>query len=167
MAEVVEGLAARINADYAGKHPLVCPILTGSFLFAADLVRHLAVENEVAFVKYSSYEGMHSTGKVACQLPFPAKVKDRDVIVVEDIVDTGVSMNHMLHELAALKPRSVKVCTLLMKPGCFKGGFEVDYVGKEIADDFIVGYGMDYDGEGRGLKEVWKLENEKPGKENP
>ena len=159
LAEVVERLAARINADYAGKRPLICPVLTGSFLFASDLVRRLEVECEVEFVKYTSYEGMHSTGKVQGQLPFSAKVKGRDVIVVEDIVDTGVSMGHMLHELQKLEPRSVKVCSLLMKPGCFRGGFEVNYVGKEVEDDFIVGYGMDYDGEGRCLKEIYKVNN--------
>ena len=159
LAEVVERLAARINADYAGKRPLICPVLTGSFLFAADLVRRLEVECEVEFVKYTSYEGMHSTGKVQGQLPFPAKAKGRDVIVVEDIVDTGVSMGHMLQELQKMEPRSVKVCSLLMKPGCFRGGFEVNYVGKEVEDDFIVGYGMDYDGEGRCLKEIYKVNN--------
>ena len=157
IAEVVERLAARINADYAGKHPLICPVLTGSFLFVADLVRHLKMECEVEFVKYTSYEGMHSTGKVQAVLPFPASVKGREVIVVEDIIDTGISMNYMLRELAKLEPASVKVCSLLLKPGCFRGGFEVDYVGKEIGDDFIVGYGLDYDGEGRMLKEIYRV----------
>lgn len=159
LAEVVERLAGRINADYAGKKPFICPVLTGSFLFAADLVRHMKMECEVEFVKYTSYEGMHSTGKVQAQLPFPASVKDRDVIVVEDIVDTGISMGYMLKELEALQPRSVRVCTLLLKPGKFQGGFKVDYVGKEIDDDFIVGYGMDYDGEARGMSAVYRIEN--------
>lgn len=159
VAEVVQRLAARISADYAGRRPLLCPVLTGSFLFVADLARRLEVECEVEFVKYTSYEGMCSTGKVQGQLPFPAKVKDRDVIIVEDIVDTGISMGHMLDELKKLAPRSIKVCTLLMKPGCFRGGYEVDYVGKEIADDFIVGYGMDYDGEGRTLKEIYRVKS--------
>lgn len=160
LSETVKRLAERIRADYAGRRPMVCPVLTGSFLFAADLVRALEMDCEVEFVKYNSYEGMHTTGKVSCQLPFPAKVKGRDVIVVEDIVDTGVSMRHLLDVLKTLEPASVKVCTLLMKPGCFRGGFTLDYVGKEIDDDFIVGYGMDYDGEGRGLRAIWKLKNE-------
>ena len=159
LAEVVERLAGRISADYAGKRPLVCPVLTGSFLFAADLVRRLEVKCEVEFVKYTSYEGMSSTGKVQSPLPFPAKAKGRDVIIVEDIVDTGVSMGHMLRELEKVEPQSVKVCTLLMKPGCFRGGFKVDYVGKEIGDDFIVGFGMDYDGEGRILKEIYRVKS--------
>ena len=157
LAEVVKRLAGRIRADYAGMRPLVCPVLTGSFLFASDLVREMGMECDVEFVKYSSYEGMHSTGSVACQLPFPPKAKGRDVIVVEDIVDTGVSMCHLLEELKTLGPKSVRVCTLLLKPGCFRGGFALDYVGKEIGDDFIVGYGMDFDGAGRCLKEIWKI----------
>ena len=157
LAEVVKRLAGRINADYAGRHPLVCPVLTGSFIFAADLVRQLEVDCEVEFVKYTSYDGMHSTGNVQGQLPFPDKVKGRDVIVVEDIVDTGLSMGHMLQVLEKMGARSARVCVLVMKPGCFRGNYKVDYVGKEIDDDFIVGYGMDYEGEKRGLKEIWKL----------
>lgn len=159
VAEVVERLAGRMRADYEGKRPIVCPVLTGSFLFAADLVRCLKMECEVEFVKYTSYEGMHSTGRVEAQLPFPARVKGRDVIVVEDIIDTGISMGYMLKELEALAPRSVRVCTLLLKPGKFCGGFKVDYVGREIDDDFIVGYGMDLDGEGRSLRDIWRIEN--------
>ena len=159
LAEVVEQLAARINVDYAGKHPLICPVLTGSFIFSADLVHKLAMKCEVEFVKYTSYEGMHSTGKVQAQLPFTTKVKGRDIIIVEDIVDSGISMNYMLHELAKFEPASVKVCSLLLKPGCFKGGFKVDYVGKEIGNDFIVGYGLDYDGEGRMLKEIYRIKS--------
>jgi hypoxanthine phosphoribosyltransferase len=157
LAAAVGRLAGRIDADYAGRRPLLCPVLTGSFMFASDLVRRLKVECEVEFVKYTSYEGMQTTGRVQGELPFPTKVKGRDVIVVEDVVDTGVSMGEMLRVLKTLGPRSVRVCTLLMKPECFRGGFEVDYVGMEIGEDFIVGYGMDYDGEGRGLKEIYKV----------
>lgn len=157
LAAAVGRLSGRIDADYAGRRPLLCPVLTGSFMFASDLVRRLKVECEVEFVKYTSYEGMQTTGRVQGELPFPTKVKGRDVIVVEDVVDTGVSMGEMLRVLKSLGPRSVRVCTLLMKPKCFRGGFEVDYVGMEIGEDFIVGYGMDYDGEGRGLKEIYKV----------
>lgn len=159
LAAAVERLAGRIDADYAGRRPLLCPVLTGSFMFASDLVRRLKVECEVEFVKYTSYEGMQTTGRVHDELPFPSKVKGRDVIVVEDVVDTGVSMGEMLRALKALEPGSVRVCTLLMKPRCFRGDFEVDYVGMEIEDDFIVGYGMDYDGEGRGLREIYKVKS--------
>ena len=159
LGAIVDRLACRISADYAGTNLVVCPVLTGAYLFAADLLRKLTIDAEVAFVKYSSYEGMHSTGKVICQLPFPERVKGRDVLIVEDIVDTGLSMGHLLQEVGKLEPRSVRICTLFYKPEAFKGDYKVDYVGRDIANDFIVGYGLDYDEEGRTLKEVWKTKN--------
>lgn len=159
LGAIVDRLACRISADYAGTNLVVCPVLTGAYLFAADLLRKLTIDAEVAFVKYSSYEGMHSTGKVSCQLPFPERVKGRDVLIVEDIVDTGLSMGHLLQEVGKLEPRSVRICTLFYKPEAFKGDYKVDYVGLDIANDFIVGYGLDYDEEGRTLKEVWKTKN--------
>ncbi len=159
LGAIVDRLACRISADYAGTNLVVCPVLTGAYLFAADLLRKLTIDAEVAFVKYSSYEGMHSTGKVSCQLPFPERVKGRDVLIVEDIVDTGLSMGHLLQEVGKLEPRSVRICTLFYKPEAFKGDYKVDYVGRDIANDFIVGYGLDYDEEGRTLKEVWKTKN--------
>ena len=159
LGAIVDRLACRISDDYAGTNLVVCPVLTGAYLFAADLLRKLTIDAEVAFVKYSSYEGMHSTGKVSCQLPFPERVKGRDVLIVEDIVDTGLSMGHLLQEVGKLEPRSVRICTLFYKPEAFKGDYKVDYVGLDIANDFIVGYGLDYDEEGRTLKEVWKTKN--------
>lgn len=159
LGAIVDRLACRISDDYAGTNLVVCPVLTGAYLFAADLLRKLTIDAEVAFVKYSSYEGMHSTGKVSCQLPFPERVKGRDVLIVEDIVDTGLSMGHLLQEVGKLEPRSVRICTLFYKPEAFKGDYKVDYVGRDIANDFIVGYGLDYDEEGRTLKEVWKTKN--------
>lgn len=159
LGAIVDRLACRISADYAGTNLVVCPVLTGAYLFAADLLRKLTIDAEVAFVKYSSYEGMHSTGKVSCQLPFPERVKGRDVLIVEDIVDTGLSMGHLLQEVGKLEPRSVRICTLFYKPEAFKDDYKVDYVGRDIANDFIVGYGLDYDEEGRTLKEVWKTKN--------
>ncbi len=160
LGTIVDRLACRISDDYAGKRPVVCPVLTGAYLFAADLLRKLTVEAEVAFVKYSSYEGMRSTGKVSCQLPFPESVRGRDVIIVEDIVDSGLSMEHLLQEVGRLEPRSVRICSLFFKPAAFKGHFQVDYVGKEIGNEFIVGYGLDYDEEGRTLKEVYVVKGD-------
>ncbi|MBR1549032.1 MAG: hypoxanthine phosphoribosyltransferase [Bacteroidales bacterium] len=158
IAQVVERLAEEVSRDYHDGELVVCPVLTGAFLFAADLVRKLTVPCEVRFVKYTSYSGMSSTGKVTGQLPFPQNVEGRDVLIVEDVVDSGLSMGYMLEELKALRPRSVRVCTLFFKPGAFKGSYKVDYVGREIGDEFIVGYGMDYDEEGRELKDVWKVD---------
>ena len=151
---IVRRLAAQISADYSGSELVVCPVLTGAFVFAADLVRRMTVPCEVRFVRYTSYSGMSSTGRVSCELPFADAVAGRDVLIVEDVVDSGLSMQRMLEEVARMKPRSVKVCSLLYKPQAFKGNYKIDYVGREIGDEFIVGYGMDYDEQGRSLPEV-------------
>ena len=159
IASIVERVAAEVNRDYEGRDLVVCPILTGAFMFAADLVRKLTVPCEVCFVRYSSYSGMSSTGTVSCKLPFPPEVEGRDVLIVEDVVDSGLSMRHILDNVLALHPRSVAICTLFFKPGAFKGDYEVKYVGREIGNEFIVGYGLDYDEQGRNLGEVMKVEN--------
>lgn len=151
---IVRRLAAEVSRDYAGRPLVVCPILTGAFMFAADLTRRLTVPCEVEFVRYNSYSGMQSTGTVTCALPFPQNVKDKDVLIVEDVVDTGLSMRHILAEAQRLGARSVNVCTLFYKPQSFKGDYEVRYIGREIGNEFIVGYGMDYDEQGRCLPEV-------------
>lgn len=154
---IVQRVAREVSRDYEGKDLVACPILTGAFMFAADLVRKLSVKCEVCFVRYTSYSGMSSTGVVKCVLPFPPTLKGRDVLIVEDVVDTGLSMKKMLEEVWAQEPRSVKICTLFFKPDAFKEDFKVDYVGREVGNEFIVGYGLDYDEEGRELKEVWKV----------
>lgn len=151
---IVRRLAAEVSRDYAGKDLVVCPVLTGAFMFAADLVRRLAVPCEVDFVRYTSYSGMRSTGTVTCSLPFPPSVAGRDVLIVEDVVDSGLSMRHLLDTLQGLHPASVRICTLFFKPGAFKGDYRVDYIGREIGNEFIVGYGLDYDGLGRNLPQV-------------
>ena len=143
---IVRRLAAEVSRDYAGGDLVACPVLTGAYMFAADLLRRLTVPCEVRFVKYSSYEGMSSTGTVSCQMPFPPSVQGRDVLIV-----------HLLDELQTLKPRSVRICALFYKPAAFKGGYKVDYIGREIGNEFIVGYGMDYDEQGRTLPEVMRV----------
>lgn len=157
---IVRRLASEVSRDYEGKDLVACPILTGAFMFAADLIRRLTVPCEVNFVRYTSYSGMSSTGEVKCMLPFPPELKGRDVLIVEDVVDTGFSMKRMLQSLWTIEPKSVRICSLFFKPDAFKGDYKVDYVGREIGNEFIVGYGLDYDEEGRGLKEIWKLKNE-------
>lgn len=158
IATTVQRVAKAISSDYRHRSPIICPVLTGSFAFAADLVRAMDIDSEVCFVRYSSYQGMQSSGTVAKVLGFPPKVKGRDVIIVEDIVDTGISMEHMLHELQALQPASVSICTLFFKPDSFKKDFKIDYIGKAIANDFIVGYGLDYNEYGRGYSDVYVVE---------
>lgn len=158
---IVRRLAAEVSRDYAEGSLVACPVLTGAYMFAADLLRRLTVPCEVRFVKYSSYEGMSTTGTVSCQLPFPASVEGRDVLIVEDVIDSGISMRHLLDEVWRQKPRSVKICALFYKPEAFKGDYKVDYVGREIGNEFIVGYGMDYDEQGRTLPEVMVVTGEK------
>lgn len=155
---IVRRLAADISRDYQDSNLLACPILTGAYMFAADLLRRLTVPCEVSFVRYVSYSGMCSTGEVKCALPFPSDIEGRDVLIVEDVIDTGLSMQHMLAAVKELRPRSVKVCALFFKPNAFKGDYKVDYVGRNIGDEFIVGYGMDYDEQGRTLPEVMVVE---------
>lgn len=152
--KIVHRVAAEVSRDYEGKDLVACPILTGAFMFASDLVRRLTVPCEVSFVRYASYSGLSSTGTVKCMLPFPPNVEGRDVLIVEDVVDSGFSMRHMLDAVQALHPRSVRICTLFFKPGAFKGDYRVDYVGREIGNEFIVGYGLDYDEQGRTLPSV-------------
>lgn len=154
---IVRRLAAEVSHDYAGLDLVACPVLTGAYMFAADLLRRLTVPCEVRFVKYTSYAGMQSSGEVSCALPFPRGVEGRDVLIVEDVIDSGISMRRMLDEVQALKPRSVRICALLFKPEAFKGDYKIDYVGREIGTEFIVGYGMDYDEQGRTLPEVLRV----------
>ena len=160
LAAINDRLAAEVSRDYKGKDLMVCPVLIGSFMFAADLVRRLTVPCQIWYVLYTSYQGMSSTGKVTTLLPFPPTVEGRDVLIVEDVIDSGLTMRYLLDELEALHPRSVKICSLFYKPGAFKGDYKVDYVGKEIGNEFIVGYGLDYDQEGRMLPEVLVVDND-------
>ena len=158
IAGIVDRLADRVSRDYAGCDLVVCPVLTGAYMFAADLTRRLTVPCEVSFVRYASYCGMSSTGEVKCLLPFSSNIEGRDVLIVEDVVDSGLSMRHMLDAVQALHPASVRICSLFFKPDAFKGDYKVDYVGREIGNEFIVGYGLDYDEQGRNLGEVFVLD---------
>ncbi len=154
IGDIVRRLAADISRDYQGHDLVACPVLTGAYMFASDLLRRLTIPCEVRFVRYVSYSGMSSTGTVKCPLPFPPDVEGRDVLIVEDVVDSGFSMRYMLDAVEALHPRSVRICSLFYKPHAFKGDYKVDYVGREIGNEFIVGYGLDYDEQGRTLPEI-------------
>ena len=158
LGAIAKRLAARISADMRGLDVVVCPVLTGSYLFAADLTRELDFDARISFVRYTSYEGMHSTGQLKASLRFPDSCRGRHVLIIEDIVDTGISMEGMLKELAALEPASVRICALFFKPDSFQKDFKVDYIGKEIANEFIVGYGLDYDGVGRMYRDIYILD---------
>ena len=158
IAAAVEDVAGKINADYSGKNPLFLVVLNGSFLFAADLLRSINSEGcEVSFVKFSSYVGTESTGKVKELIGLNENLEGRDVIIVEDIVDTGSTIVQMMDDLSKRNPRSVRIAALLFKPAAYKKHIKIDYAGIEIPNDFIVGYGLDYDGLGRNLKDIYVI----------
>lgn len=157
IAEVNKQLAGRINADFEGKEVLFIAILNGSFVFAADLVREIKISNKISFVKVASYEGLSSSGTVKKLIGLMDALENRHVIILEDIIDTGNTLDKLLPSLQAEKPASLSLCTLLFKPDAFEASFDIDYVGKSIPKKFIVGYGLDYDGYGRNLKDIYQI----------
>ncbi len=155
--ERVSELAATINQDYAGKKPLVIGILNGSFIFAADLFRLLTIEAEISFIKLASYKGTSSTGNVVTAIGMEENLKDRHVIIVEDIIDTGKTLHAFMPEIMNRQPASVKIATFLSKPDALKYDVKADYCAFEIENKFVLGYGMDYDGLGRNIPELYVL----------
>ena len=152
---VVKVVADKISNDLKGKNPLLLGVLNGSFIFAADLMRMLTIESEISFVKMSSYEGTESTGNVKKLVGLNENIEGRTVVIVEDIVDSGLTMERMLEYLKDFKPAEIRICTLLLKPENLKRKLDIDYVAMEIPNDFIVGYGLDYDGLGRNLRDIY------------
>lgn len=153
----VAAVAEKINHDMAGKNPLLLAVLNGSFIFAADLIRYLTIPCEISFVKLASYQGTTSTGKVKEIIGINENLENRDVIIVEDIVDTGNTMKRMLETLGTRNPRSLHICTLLVKPGKLQVPLNIEYCAMEIPNDFIVGYGLDYDQQGRNLRDIYTV----------
>lgn len=151
----VKVVADKISNDLKGKNPLLLGVLNGSFIFAADLMRMLTIESEISFVKMSSYEGTESTGNVKKLVGLNENIEGRTVVIVEDIVDSGLTMERMLEYLKDFKPAEIRICTLLLKPENLKRKLDIDYVAMEIPNDFIVGYGLDYDGLGRNLRDIY------------
>jgi hypoxanthine phosphoribosyltransferase len=150
-------IAIQIDVDYESRCPVFVGVLNGSFIFMADLLKEITIACEVEFIKVSSYSGTESTGQIKEILGLPANLHNRDVILVEDIIDTGLTLTYILKELLQQKPASVSVCTLLLKPDVLKAKIdELEYVGFEIANEFVVGYGLDYDGLGRNLKDIYR-----------
>ncbi len=157
IAVINKELGAKINADFAGKEVLFIAILNGSFMFAADLMREITIKNTISFVKVASYEGMSSSGTVKKIIGLMDSLENRHVVIVEDIIDTGNTLDKLLPTLIAEKPASLSLCTLLYKPEAFKASFDIDYIGKSIPPKFIVGYGLDYDGYGRHLADIYQI----------
>ena len=153
--EHIDLVAEKLNKDYAGRNPLLVCVLNGAFVFAADLVRRLTFDNEIQFVRLSSYASMDTTGQVRQVLGLTADIQGRDIIIVEDIVDTGTTLKQALPMFWDKGARSVEICTLLMKPEKLRVELDVKYCAMQIPAAFIVGYGLDYDEIGRHYKDIY------------
>ena len=158
--ERVKAVAEQINTDLADKEPLFLAVLNGSFVFAADLMRYITIPSEISFVKLASYQGIASTGVMKEVIGLNEDITNRHVIIVEDIVDTGATMRRMVETLGTRGPASIDICTLLLKPGKLSVPLDIKYVAMEIPNDFIVGYGLDYEQQGRNLKDIYTLVEE-------
>lgn len=153
----VAELGKQIDADYEGKRPLFLAILNGSFIFAADLFRHISIDAEISFIKLASYKGTTSTGNVVTAIGMEENLHQRHVILLEDIIDTGKTLSSFIPELISRQPASLKIATFLTKPSALKYDVKADYIGFEVPDKFVLGYGLDYDGHGRNLPQLYEL----------
>ena len=155
--ERIKAVAQQMSKDFEGKNPLFLGVLNGAFVFAADLMREMTIPCEISFVKLASYQGTTSTGKVHEVIGLNEDLTGRTVIIVEDIVDTGRTMRQMMESLGTRRPASLHICTLFVKPTKLEEPIDIDYVAFSIPDDFILGYGLDYDQAGRNLKDVYTI----------
>lgn len=158
--QAVKKIGSEITTDYKGKKPLFIGVLNGAFMFCSDLLKTVDTACEVTFVRLSSYEGMKSTGEVRNVMNLQEDVSGRDLILVEDIVDTGLTMQKALEYFGTLGPNSIEIASLLVKPDCLKRELDIKYMGFEIPEKFVVGYGLDYDGYGRNLKDIYQLKQD-------
>lgn len=155
----VARVADEINRDLSGSDPLFVSVLNGSFMFTADLMKRLTIPCEISFVKLASYEGTSTTGRVKELVGLNDDISGRTVVIVEDIVDTGLTMQRLLETLRAKNPKDIRIATLLVKPDKLQVDLKIDYVAMNIPNDFIVGYGLDYDGYGRNSRDIYIVED--------
>lgn len=159
--ESVKVMATKINNELKNEMPLFLVVLNGSFMFAADLLKEVTIPCEISFIKLASYHGTSSTGTVTEMIGLTEEIKDRTIVVVEDIVDTGITVEKLVALLIKKEVKQIKIASFLLKPEAYKKSIKIDYVGMEIPNDFVVGYGLDYDGLGRNMKDILVLENSK------
>lgn len=153
----VKEVADCINRDMADKFPLFLSVLNGSFMFTADLMKMITIPCEISFVKLASYQGVISTGNIKEVIGINEDLSGRTIIIIEDIIDTGLTMRRMIESIGTRNPKSVHICSLLLKPDSLKENIDVDYVAMKIPNDFIVGYGLDYDQQGRNLRDIYTV----------
>ena len=157
---VVEKMAEQMNRDLKEKNPLFICILNGSFMFATELFKRInLLDSEISFAKFSSYEGVETTGKVKSLIGLNENIKGRNVVILEDIVDTGITIKHIFEQIQKMEPNQVLLASLLLKTKAKEDNIHPDYVGFEIPNDFIVGYGLDYNGYGRNLIDIYSVIN--------
>jgi len=154
IAAAVKAVANSINAELKDDLPVFLAVLNGSFMFASDLLKQVTIPCEISFVKLASYHGTSSSGHITELLGLAENLSDRTVVIVEDIVDTGLTIELLVDELNKKKVKKIKIATALLKPGSYKKNIKIDYVGLEIQNEFVIGYGLDYDGLGRNLKDI-------------
>lgn len=154
----VQNIADRINADLKNEDVVFIGILNGAFMFASDLLRKVSFNAQVSFVKLTSYQGTESTGKVRRLIGINEVLKDKTVVIIEDIIDSGTTIESIVDQLKGFRPRQIYIATLLLKPEFYNRDLRIDYVGFEIPKDFVVGYGLDYQGYGRNLRGLYKIE---------
>ena len=158
--KAVSAVAEKLNSDLRGKTPLFVAVLNGSFMFTSDLLKKIKIDCEVSFIKVASYEGVSSTGKLTELIGLNESVNGRTVIIVEDIVDTGSTIENVWKQLSEMGATEIKVATLLFKPEAYTKALPVEYVAIEVPNDFLIGYGLDYDGLGRNLEDIYVLDDQ-------
>ena len=156
LKEVVR-VADEINRDLAGENPIFLSVLNGSFMFTSDLMKHITIPCEISFVKLASYQGVSSTGVIKEMIGLNEEVAGRTIVIVEDIVDTGLTMQRLLESLGTRNPKKIHIASLLVKPDKLKIDLDIEYIAMKIPNDFIVGYGLDYDGYGRNYKDIYTV----------
>ena len=153
----IDGVAAKINAELADKNPLFVCVLNGAFMFAADLMKRVSIPCQITFVKVASYSGTSTTGTVKQLIGFNEKVEGRTVVLIEDIVDTGITIDGLVKQIQAMGAADVRIATMLFKPQSCRPDIKPNYVGLNIPNAFIIGYGLDYDGYARNLRDIYTL----------
>lgn len=157
IAERIKEMADKINKDYEGKRPIFIAILNGSFMFASDLFKHISIDAEICFIKLASYKGTRSTGNVITSIGLDEPLEGRHVVIIEDIVDTGNTLHKFLPQLHNQQPASLKIASLLHKPTALEHPITIDYLGFSVPNKFLLGFGLDFDGLGRNLAEIYQL----------